>query len=519
MTFRDLISAIDARGLRLDPAVSPEEAAIGARTVSAVAYDSRKVEADAVFVGLRGERADGTAFATQAATRGAIAVVSEQERPAGLNVPWVRVRDGRLAMAVLAAQFFAHPSRAMKVIGITGTNGKTTTAYLVRDVMEAAGHSCGMLGTVQYRIGHQLRDAARTTPEAVDLQRMLREMADAGCSACAMEVSSHALALRRVDETAFAAAVFTNLTRDHLDYHHDMDQYFAAKRRLFDMLPAGAPAILNIDDPRVAALAGQLTSSVTYAVDREADVMPASEPASLMGLSFDVRTPAGPLHVESRLAGRFNIYNLLAAAATGVGLNLPLQAIEAGLAAVTAVPGRFQLVSDPDADDVVAIVDYAHTDDALKNLLEAVRPLARARMITVFGCGGDRDRTKRSLMGAVAARLSDLVVLTSDNPRSEDPESIIDEIERGIAPAAGRARQAAAAAVPGKEYRTPAWLRVAARRLAIERAVLEAQPGDVVVIAGKGHEKTQTLRDRELPFDDVAVAREALGLRRERQAS
>ena len=518
MTCHDLISALDARGLRLSPAVSPEEAAIAARPVTAVAYDSRNVASGAVFVGLLGERADGTAFAAQAAAKGALAVVSEQERPAGLAVPWVRVRDGRLAMAVLAAQFFGHPSRAMTVVGITGTNGKTTTAYLVRDVLEAAGYSCGMLGTVQYRIGDQLREAARTTPEAVDLQQMLREMADAGCRACAMEVSSHALALRRVDETLFAAAVFTNLTRDHLDYHRDMDQYFAAKRRLFDLLPAGAPAVLNVDDPRVAALAGQLHTTVTYGVMRDADVRPASEPASLMGLSFDVRTPSGPLHVESRLAGRFNLYNLLAAAATGVGLGVPLPAIEAGLAAVTAVPGRFQLVSAPDADDVVAIVDYAHTDDALKNLLEAVRPLARARMITVFGCGGDRDRTKRPLMGAVAARLSDLVVITSDNPRSEDPESIIDEIERGIASTAERARRAVATTpvtVPGM----PAWLRVADRRQAIERAVLEAGPGDVVVIAGKGHEKTQTLRDRELPFDDVAVARAALALRRTRRPS
>ena len=401
----------------------------------------------------------------------------------------------------------------MLVVGITGTNGKTTTGYLIREVLEAAGLPCGLIGTVQNRIGSQVHDASRTTPEAADLQRMLREMIDAGGRACAMEVSSHALSLRRVDDTRFAAGVFTNLTRDHLDYHHDMDSYFAAKRRLFEMLPSGAPAVLNIDDPRVATLADGRRAAITFAVDRDADVCPASLPSSLLGLSFDARTPAGTLRVNSRLAGRFNLYNLLAAAATGVGLGLPLTAIEAGLAAVTAVPGRFQIVSSPD-DDVVAIVDYAHTDDALKNLLEAVRPLAKARMITVFGCGGDRDRTKRSLMGAVAARLSDLVVITSDNPRSEDPDAIIDEIERGIAPAAERARLASGAAADGRAQTPTPWIRTTDRRAAITRAIADAGPGDVIVIAGKGHEKTQVIRDRELPFDDVVVGHDALRARR-----
>jgi UDP-N-acetylmuramoyl-L-alanyl-D-glutamate--2,6-diaminopimelate ligase len=328
---------------------------------------------------------------------------------------------------------------------------------------------------------------------------MIREMADAGCGACAMEVSSHALALRRADFTRFAAGVFTNLTRDHLDFHRDMDQYLRAKRRLFELLPDGAPSVVNVDDPRGVQLASQFTPCVTYGVDRQADVSPVAMPASLLGLSFDVRTPAGLLHIDSRLGGRFNVYNLLAAAATGVAAGLPLAAIEAGLARVTTVPGRFQLVSIPE-DEVAVIVDYAHTDDALKNLLEAVRPIAAARLITVFGCGGDRDRTKRPLMGAVAARLSDVMVITSDNPRSEDPDAIIDEVALG-------ARNAQAC------------LRIADRRTAIDRAVAEANPGDVVVIAGKGHEKYQTIRDRTLPFDDVAVAQAALAARRVRRAS
>ena len=439
--------------------------------------------------------------------------MSEQPAPTGFASTWVQVRDGRTALAVLSSVFFDHPSRSMLAVGITGTNGKTTTAFLLREIFEAAGLSCGLLGTVQYRVGAETREASRTTPEATDLQRMLREMVDAGCRACAIEVSSHALDLHRVDETRLAAGVFTNLTRDHLDYHQDMDSYFAAKRRLFDLLPAGAPAVLNADDLRVAPLAEQLPTAITFGIERKADVRPLAMPTSLMHLSFDARTPAGPLHIESRLAGRFNIYNLLAAATAGVALGMPISAIESGLATVTAVPGRLQVVTTP-IDDVVAIVDYAHTDDALKNLLEAVRPLAQARLITVFGCGGDRDRTKRPLMGAVAAKLSDLVIITSDNPRSEDPEAILDAIERGIAPPSERAARSAGDRGKG----APNWERQADRRAAIAHAISEARPGDVVVVAGKGHEKTQVIRDREWPFDDVAVTQEALRVRRMERA-
>jgi len=516
MTLRELITVLDESGLHVQPVESPAVAAGNEAAVASIAYDSRTVTAGALFVALRGERTDGAAFAGQAVAKGAIAVVSEGDAPSGCPVPWIRVSDGRLAMAMLASHFCRHPSREMRVVGITGTNGKTTTSYLVRGIFEAAGVSCGLMGTVQYRVGQEVREAARTTPEATDLQQMFREMADAGCGACAMEVSSHALALKRADGTRFAAAVFTNLTRDHLDYHEDMDRYFAAKRRLFDLLPDGAPAVVNVDDRRGAQLASQLPQCVTYAVDKPADVMPLALPPSLAGLSFDVRTPGRILQIRSRLAGRFNVYNLLAAAAAGVALELPAEAIESGLAGVDAVPGRFQIVSSA-TDDVTVIVDYAHTDDALKNLLEAVRPIATAGMTTVFGCGGDRDRSKRPLMGAVAARLSDTVVITSDNPRSEDPEQIIDEIERGIAPPPDRARQAGAP--PAGQRAAPLWWRMADRRAAIDRAIAEAGPGDVVVIAGKGHEKYQIVRDRVLPFDDVAEAQDALARRRLRRAS
>jgi UDP-N-acetylmuramoyl-L-alanyl-D-glutamate--2,6-diaminopimelate ligase len=295
-----------------------------------------------------------------------------------------------------------------------------------------------------------------------------------------------------------------------------MEQYFAAKRRLFDLLPAGAPAVVNVDDRRGALLAAELPRCVTYGMEKPADVTPEALPPLLVNLAFTARTPAGSVRVQSSLAGRFNVYNLLAAVATGVALELPAPAIEAGLAGVSSVPGRFQIVSSP-GDDVTVIVDYAHTDDALKNLLEAVRPIASARLITVFGCGGDRDRSKRPLMGAVAARLSDTVGLTSDNPRSEDPERILDEIELGIASPQDRARPAG-----GTASSTGAgswWWRVTDRRAAIDRAIAEAGPGDVVVIAGKGHEKYQVIRDRVLPFDDVAEAHGALARRRMRRAS
>jgi UDP-N-acetylmuramoyl-L-alanyl-D-glutamate--2,6-diaminopimelate ligase len=330
---------------------------------------------------------------------------------------------------VLAEAFYHHPSREMQVVGITGTNGKTTTAYLVASIFDAANLRSGLLGTVGYRIGSVLRDATRTTPEAPELQAMLREMVDAGCRACAMEVSSHALSLRRVDAMTFAAGVFTNLTRDHLDFHADMEEYFQAKRRLFEMLPRDAPSLINIDDPRGPSLTEVGGRPVTYAINRPADITAGPLSFSLDGLSFDVRTPRGTIRVKSRLVGRPNVYNILAAVATATALDLSFDAIERGVSALDGVPGRFQVVSGA-RDEVTVVVDYAHTDDALRNLLETARPLARGRVITVFGCGGDRDRGKRPLMGGIAARLADRIWVTSDNPRSERPEAIIEEIQR-----------------------------------------------------------------------------------------
>jgi UDP-N-acetylmuramoyl-L-alanyl-D-glutamate--2,6-diaminopimelate ligase len=474
--------------------------------VSAVAYDSRRVISGAAFVALRGLKADGAAFAAQALARSARIVIAETAPPEEqAGAPWVIVSDARLALALLADAFYGHPSQRMQVIGVTGTNGKTTTAYLLASMLDAADLKAGLLGTVTYRLGDEEREASRTTPEAPDVQQLLDEMIRRGCRSAVMEVSSHALALKRVDGMRFAAGIFTNLTRDHLDFHEDMETYFLAKRRLFEMLPDTAPGVINLDDPRGVSLVEICRKPITFALSRSADVTPGPLAITLAGLSFDIRTPRGTVAVQSKLVGRPNVSNILAAAATAMALDLPLGAIAEGVRRLPGVPGRFEVVSAPD-DEVTVVVDYAHTDDALRNLLETARPLAPQRLITVFGCGGDRDRTKRPLMGMVAARLSDLVVITSDNPRSEEPQRIIDEIKRGI-PAAGHSggRQA--------EIRT-----VVDRREAIERAVEMAGGGDVVLVAGKGHEKYQQIGDRVLPFDDGEIARTALARRRQRPA-
>jgi UDP-N-acetylmuramoyl-L-alanyl-D-glutamate--2,6-diaminopimelate ligase len=477
-----------------------------------VVYDSRKVSPGSIFVALRGQHADAAEFAPQALSRGASMVVAERERPVDVAAPWIVVPDARLAMAHLADRHYGHPSGQLRVVGITGTNGKTTTAYLMRSIFEAAGMPCGLMGTVVYSIGGEDREATRTTPEAPDVHAMLREMVDRSCAAAVMEVSSHALALKRVDAVVFSAAVFTNLTRDHLDFHEGMEDYAASKRRLFEMLPPGAPGVINADDPRASAFRRAAAQPFTYALKSEGDVTAHEVSLALTGLAFDAHTPRGVIHLQSPLVGKPNVYNVLAATATAITLDLPSDAIERGVAKLTGVPGRFQIVSNG-ADDVAVVVDYAHTDDALRNLLETVRGVAQGRLVTVFGCGGDRDRTKRPLMGAVAGRLSDLVVVTSDNPRTEDPAAIIDEILRGMPVPADRVMQNG---VTRKPVRGPDVHTVIDRRVAIDQAIEVAQPGDVVIIAGKGHEKYQVIGERTLKFDDVAVAREALARRRAR---
>jgi len=500
MTWAHLCERLRAQGLTTSAPVAPPSVAI-----TGIAHDSRRVEPGHVFVALRGQHADGTAFVAQAIARGAAAVVSQEAAPADTVVPWAQVSDARLALALLAVEVHGDPSRRMQVVGITGTNGKTTTAYLMASIFEAAGVQCGLLGTVAYRIGSDVREATHTTPEAPDVQALLAEMVDSGCDACVLEVSSHALALRRVDGITFAAAIFTNLTRDHLDFHADMEDYFQAKRRLFELLPRDRPAVINADDPRAASLIETSGPSITYGINRPADVSPSPLSYSLQGLAFDARTPRGTIALRSTLVGRPNVYNILAAVATAVALDIPTEAIERGIASLEAVPGRFQVVSTP-ADNVTVVVDYAHTDDALRNLLETARPLAAGRIITVFGCGGDRDRTKRPLMGMVAGRLSDVILITSDNPRSEEPARIIEEIQRGITPET-------------KKVGAQRVLAIVDRREAIEEAVRSAAPGDLVLVAGKGHEKYQVIGTQTLPFDDVEVAQTALADRRTAQGA
>jgi len=481
MKLGDLAARVPGAVLHADPTL----------VVSDVTHDSRKAGPGSLFVAIRGLAADGNAFAEAAGKKGAIAIASEEPPHAGL--PWLRVRDAREALALLSAAVLGNPAAALELVGITGTNGKTTTAALVDAVLRAAGRHVGLLGTVQYRVGDRVAEASRTTPESSDLQRLFREMLDASCTHAVLEVSSHSLALKRVHGCSFRVAVFTNLTRDHLDFHGDMDSYFAAKKVLFEtMLRPDGCAVINVDDDRGPALTEVSRGrALTYALDRPADIRGEGISLSLAGTSFKALTPVGDMDVRSPLIGRFNVQNILAAIGAAICLGVPRETTLRGIASLAGVPGRLERVDC--GQDFAIVVDYAHTDDALKNLLETVRELTPGRVITVFGCGGDRDRTKRPLMGAVASRLSDVAVVTSDNPRSEPPEAILDEIQSGMNGGRGAERHV-----------------IVDRRDAIAKAVELARRGDAVVIAGKGHETYQILRDRTVPFDDRQAARDAL---------
>jgi len=451
--------------------------------IAGLAYDNRAVEPGALFFSVPGFTRDGHDFAPDAVARGAAALVVQ--RPLGLGVPEVMVDDVRAAMAVAAARFYGDPTARLPVVGITGTNGKTTTAFLLRSLLEAAGRPCGLLGTVTSVVAGEERPVERTTPEAIDLQRTFREMADGGDTACAMEVSSHALALRRVDAIHFAVAVFTNLTQDHLDFHADMEDYFAAKRLLFET-PLTDVRIVNVDDPY-----GRRLDGVTFGVERDADYRAVGVLGDFDGSRCTFETPDGAFDVRVPLPGHFNVLNALGAWAAARALGVPAEDLTAALPAAARVPGRFEPVVE--GQPFAVLVDYAHTPDSLENVLVAARGLARGgRVIVVFGAGGDRDRGKRPLMGEIGARLADISLITSDNPRSEDPEAIVAQIAAG------------AGSGPGVSVDVD-------RRASIHRAVAMAEPGDVVVIAGKGHEQGQEFADgRKEPFDDVTVAREAL---------
>jgi UDP-N-acetylmuramoyl-L-alanyl-D-glutamate--2,6-diaminopimelate ligase len=475
--------------------------AAGATEITGLAYDSRKLAPGGLFFCVSGYRSDGHDFAPQAVERGAAALVVE--RPLGLGVPEVLVDSARSAMAPIAARFYGDPTSELEVLGVTGTNGKTTTAYLVRALLEASGVQCGLLGTVKSVVGGVERAVERTTPEAIDLQADFRAMLDGGDRACAMEVSSHALELGRAEEVRFSAAIFTNISRDHLDFHATMEDYFQAKRRLFHP-PVGPPgvSVVNVDDAQGRRLAAEIEGVRTFAVGAPADYSASEVRCDFEGCRFTLRSPAGEREVALPMPGRFNVANALGALAAvhelgGVGLEELVAALERGV----RVPGRFEPVDE--GQGFAVLVDYAHTPDSLENVLRATRELiGRGRVICVFGAGGDRDRGKRPLMGEIAARLADTVVVTSDNPRSEDPEEIIAEIMEGVE-----------RVEPGS--RAPVVRRIADRAEAIAEAVAVAEQGDVLVIAGKGHEQGQEFADaRKVPFDDATVAREALRARR-----
>ncbi len=472
-----------------------------------ITQDSRKVVPGSLFVAVRGFHSDGHQFISQAFERGALAVIADDSRFSGTSGV-VLVEDSRRALARLAAAFYDHPSRRLKLVGVTGTNGKTTTTYLVKSIVEAAGRTTGLIGTIDYRVGDRVYPAPNTTPDALDLQRLLAEMVDAGASFCVMEVSSHALELGRTEECGFAAAAFTNLTQDHLDFHKTMDAYFRAKLQLFAALSFDAFAVVNADDNRADDIIKATRARIiTTGITANADVHPSGTIRhGIDGLSFTAATPAGDVAVTSPLVGRHNIFNILSAIGLGIALGFETGAIAAGIRNMKAVPGRMEKIREGQPFGV--IVDYAHTEDALERLLEAVREIAAGRIITVFGCGGDRDRTKRPKMGAAAARGSDLVVVTSDNPRTEDPLAIIAEIEGGMA-AAGMPSAGAGEGVRTAGGKTP-YLVIPDRRRAIAEALDRAKAGDVVVLAGKGHEDYQVIGEKKIHFDDREVAREEI---------
>ncbi|PYS55198.1 MAG: UDP-N-acetylmuramoyl-L-alanyl-D-glutamate--2,6-diaminopimelate ligase [Acidobacteria bacterium] len=480
MKLRELLSGLNGRIIG-----DPDTEILG------LAYDSRKVSPGFLFVAVRGTRMDGNRFLPQAIAKGAAGIVSSAPPIPSVPTPWIQVEDERTALAVLAANFYQHPTKKLHLVGVTGTNGKTTTTYLIESILTAAGRPTAVLGTIEYRGPGFDYAAERTTPEAPDLERLFKQVADAGWRHAVLEVSSHAIEMKRVMGLQFEIAVFTNLSRDHLDFHGDMESYFEAKKKLFTGGIGVKPRlmVLNMDDPRYEDL-GSIDPSrvIRYGMQFAAEICPLHHHFGWDGTDATYKTPLGELEVHASLMGKPNLYNIGASIGVAIALGIPAEAIQSGIQRLRNVPGRFEPVIAGQLFRV--IVDYAHTDDALEKVLRSARDMTSGRVIVVFGCGGERDRTKRPLMGAVAERESDYAIVTSDNPRGEDPIQIIREIEEGI---------------KGSHY-----LVVADRREAIRAALAYARTGDTVVIAGKGHETYQTIGDTSYAFDDRVVARELL---------
>ena len=449
----------------------------------------------ALFFALHGVKEDGNAFIRDAVSRGAVAIVSEDAAPAAIpaSVAWIQVREARKTLAVTAANFFGQPAKALQLVAVTGTNGKTTTTSLIDAIVKASGAKTGLFGTISYHTPLGEYPAPNTTPESVDLQGFLAEIRDAGGKYAVLEASSHSLSMDRLWGCHFDAAVFTNLTREHMDYHKTFEDYFAAKKRLFEGTGAGAPevAVVNTDDEYGKRLSGLAKKTVTYGLESDAEITTKKFQLTFNGLSFTAQTPNGKVQVASPLVGRINVYNILAAIGAGQALELPNETIEAGIRSLESVSGRFQRIDK--GQPFFVVVDYAHTDDALENLIRTARELnPKGRIITLFGCGGGKDRTKRPVMGEVTGRLSDLTILSSDNPRNEDPLKIISDIIVGLQKTAGK------------------YLIEPDREKAIGVAMDEARAGDIVLLAGKGHENYQILADQTLEFDDRDRARHAL---------
>jgi UDP-N-acetylmuramoyl-L-alanyl-D-glutamate--2,6-diaminopimelate ligase len=464
--------------------------------IQRVACDSRKVQAGSLFFALHGAKADGNTFVRDAVARGAVAIASEEDAPGDLpaKVAWVRVREARKALALAAANFFGHPASALKMAAVTGTNGKTTTTSVIDAIVKASGAKTGLLGTIAYHTPRGEYPAPNTTPESVDLQGALAEVRDAGGKYAVMEASSHSLSMDRLWGCHFAAAVFTNLTREHMDYHKTFEEYFAAKLRLFQGTGAGEPdaAVINIDDAYGKRLASGLArNAVTYGLEAGSALTTKKFQLTFNGLSFVAQTPKGKVQVASRLVGRINVYNILAAIGAAQALGLSNEVIDAGIRNLQSVSGRFERIDL--GQKFFVVVDYAHTDDALENLIRTARELnPKGRVITLFGCGGWKDRTKRPVMGEVAGRLSDLTILSNDNPKTEDPLKIISDVVVGLQKANGK------------------YLIEPDREKAIALAMDEARAGDIVLLAGKGHENYQILADRTIEFDDREAARRIL---------
>jgi len=486
------------------------------KEIEGIAYHSKQIGKGFLFAAIRGMEVDGHRFIEEAVQRGAEVVVSEEEREVS-NRTLILVPNSRRALAKIASNFYGDPSSRLKLIGITGTNGKTTTTYLLESIFRKAGYAAGVIGTINYRFGQKTTPAPNTTPESLDLQRILQEMLNGGTSHVTMEVSSHGLDLDRVFGCQFDAAVFTNLTSEHLDYHKTLEQYFESKKRLFSesLLESRKErrfAVTNLDDPRGEKIVKGIDLPVfRYGMSPPCDITADQVTSSFEGLSCRIRTPQGSLSVRSKLIGDFNIYNILAAVSVGIGMGLPLETLKEGVEGLEGVSGRFEKVEN--AKGLHVIVDYAHTHDALERVLSGLKGIVengtggRGKMITVFGCGGDRDRTKRPLMGKVAGQYSDLAILTSDNPRTEDPLAIMEEVEKGLE------------SLPLKEWRADeikfwrskkGYLKVPDRREAIRMAIGLAQPSDAVLIAGKGHEDYQIIGKKKFAFDDRIEARKAL---------